>query len=161
MKYLKLFESFDDRLWLPVDEREFSQRQSTFGPDVPPSDNDKNAIRGFFHKNWAEPPLYKPKYVNWDFELSSSGNQIEISITNESGIGDKRFQLIINKSPDDWFWVKEYYYIWHQGVKYSTWRQMTYPNLDNLLTYESYYKCDSMEGLLDLVKCRREFLYKD
>jgi hypothetical protein len=99
--------------------------------------------------------------VNWDFELSSSGNQIEITITNESGIGDKRFQLIINKSPDDWFWVKEYYYIWYQGVNHGVWRQMTYRNVDNLLTYESYYKCDSIEGLLDLVKSRREFLYKD
>lgn len=152
MKYLKLFESFDSELWSPVEEEEFSQRQSIFGQDVKPTDGDVNQIRKFF-KGYKNP--------NWDFGISYSGNQIEITITNESGIGDKRFQLIINKSPDDWFWVKEYYYIWHQGVKHSHWRQMTYPNVDNLLTYESYYKCDSIEGLLDLVKSRREFLYKD
>lgn len=152
MNYLKLFELFDSELWSLVDEGEFSQRQSTFGPDVKPTDGDVNQIRKFF-KGYKNP--------NWDFGISYSGNQIEITITNESGIGDKRFQLIINKSPDEWFWVKEYFYRWHQGDRHSSWRQGSYRDIEGRNVYESYYKCDDIEGLLDLVKSRREFLYKD
>ncbi|MEN6290744.1 MAG: hypothetical protein ABFD07_01840 [Methanobacterium sp.] len=159
MKHLKafgkLFESNQD-LWEQISGSEWASRESKWGKDVPIDDKDKQAIRELVNSNWG---TKKPEYVNWDFNLSFSGGRSEIEICSDEGYGESKILLYVIKTPDEWYLVKEYFYKWHKGGKTSSWRQTNYRDLEGNSVYESYYKCDSIDGLLELIKARRAWLY--
>ena len=152
MKHLRAFKLFESNsnLWQPITGEEWSQRESIWGKDVPIDEKDKQAIRHFVNTFYKEP--------NWDFSLSSLGDKIEIDICNQSK-SDFKLLLLVTKTPDEWYLVKEYFYRWHKGGKFSSWRQATYKDLEGRSVYESYYKCDTIDGLIELLKARREWLY--
>lgn len=154
MKHLKafgkLFESVES-LWEPITGYDWAQRESIWGKDLSITAQDKWTIREFVNRFYDGEP-------NYDFTLSSSGDKVEIEISNDKGYGDSKLLLLVAKTQDEWFLVKEYFYKWHRGGKTSLWRQVDYPDINGNKVYESYYKCDTIDGLIELLKARREWV---
>lgn len=139
----------DEQLWEFITQNEFLNRESVHGKDLSFDINDKSKIRSGI------------KNDGYDYSVSISDKVIEIEITNyDKSDGNKKFILCILKSPDDWFYCKEYYYYWYRSEKTSVWRQQPYnPEKESEKIYESYIKCDTIEGLIEYIKSRREYLY--
>lgn len=158
MKHLKafgkLFESIES-LWEQITGSEWSKRESIWGKDVQISDSDKRIIREFVNSNWG---TKKPEWVNWDFNFSFSDKVLEIEIKNNS-INDRKLVLLIVKTGDDWYLAKEWFYRWHKGASRFSFRQVNYQDTKGNSVYESYYKCDTIDGVKELLKARREWLY--
>jgi hypothetical protein len=153
MKYLKSFNhlnesSENEPLWETVTMNDYLRREEVHGKDEDFDDIDKDKIRKGI------------RYGGHDYSMCGFSS-IEIDITNDdNGDGCKRFVEYVKKSPDEWFYVKEFYYFWHRGEKTSSWRQAAYrPQKDSESIYESYIKCDTLEGLIQYIKSRREYLY--
>lgn len=169
MKYLKpfrLLESKQEDLWELVSVDDWTHRDSKWGSDLPIDDSDKSRIRVLINSNWAEAPDFKPKYVNWSFNLSTTGNKYQIEMVPDEGYSNKKFLLLIAKTSDEWFFVKEFFYklmnsrSGEPARTSNTWRQQSYKDVNGNSVYESYYKCDSIEGLLKLIKDRYNHLDK-
>lgn len=158
MKHLKafgkLFESIES-LWEQITDSEWSNRESVWGKDVQISDSDKRTIREFVNSNWG---TKKPEWVNWDFNLSFSDKVMEIEIKNNS-INTNFLLLLIVKTGDDWYLVKEWFYIWYKVGSRFSFRRVSYQDTKGNSVYESYYKCDTIDGVKELLKARREWLY--
>ena len=155
MKHLKgfgkLFESIES-LWEQITGSEWSKRESIWGKDLPITAQDKWTIREFVNRFYDGEPSY-------DFTLSTLGDKVEIEISNDKGYGDSKLLLLVAKTQDEWFLVKEYFYKWYRGGKTSSWRQVDYRDINGNKVYESYYKCDTIDGVKELLKARREWLY--
>ena len=146
---LSIKENVQEQLWEFISMSDYLNRKSTHGLDLSFTEVDKSQIRKSIR--------------NDGYDYSMSGIEtLEIEITNwDEGDGQKKFVECVKKSPDDWFYVKEYYYFWHKGDKFSGWRQGSYrPLEDSESFWESYIKCDTIEGLIQFIKSRREYLYK-
>ncbi len=145
---LKLFESNNSELFELITSDEFLEREDKHGKDIPyvyQNDNEKEMIVNFLKDEYGE--------FTWDYSLSS-GQTLELVIGSKSG--GKKFIEIILQSPDEWFYVKEYFYVWNKGSKYSSWRQQAYKTFqDSEFVYESYFRCDSLEGLFEFIKNRK------
>jgi hypothetical protein len=146
---LSIKENVQEQLWEFITQDEFLNRESIHGKDLPFDTSDKMKIKK------------GTNYDGSDYEVGGS-QTLEVEITNyDNGKGDKRFIEYIKKSPDEWFYLKEFYYEWYHGEKYSSWRQVPYrPQQDSERVYESWIKCDTLEGLIQFIKSRREYLYK-
>lgn len=149
MKYLVKFnESKKDTLWELISDSDWDNRQFRFGNDMTLSSNESTKIRDSINK-------LKRNVDDYSINISVSSSTIDIDIYSKDGYGDTRLQLYTKKMPDNWFFVKEYYY----SIEHSkTWRQISYIDVDGNSTYESYYKCDDIEGLAKLVNDRRRWL---
>ncbi len=151
MKYLKKFnENKSDMLYEEISDIDYENRTNIHGKDIKFS-----------------PDFRLKLYQVGIKDITSCGpflNEVYLTyFTNNAGngyysTGDRRFQLIISSSPDEWFYIKEYYLKWIKGIKYSDWRQSSHPNDD--FKFEKYYKCDTMDGLLSLIKDRYNLINK-
>lgn len=152
MKYLKKFnENHSDILYQEIDERDYENRINIHGDDIDFSPDFRTKLldqSGLKDITSCGPFIYELYLTNF---TNNGGN-------GKYSTGDRRFRLIITSSPDEWFYVKEYYLKWVKGIKYSDWRQSPYPNED--FVFEKYYKCDTIDGLLSLIKNRQELIYK-
>jgi hypothetical protein len=153
MKHLRAFKLFEsiESLWEPITGDDWAQRMSTWVKDLPIDEKDKNVIREFVNRFYDGEP-------NYDFSLHSTGRKVEIEISNDKGYGDSKLLLLVAKTEDEWFLVKEYFYKWHKGGKTSSWRQVDYLDTNGNKVYESYYKCDTIDGLIELLKARIEWV---
>jgi hypothetical protein len=153
MRYLKSFNhlnesSESETLWETITMDDYLNRQEIHGEDESFSDIDKDKIRNGI------------RYDGYDYSMSGD-LRLTVEIANhDSGIGTKKLIEYIIKSPDEWFYVKEYYFFWHKGERTRFWKQGAYrPQKGSGSVYESYIKCDSLEGLIQYIKSRREYLY--
>jgi len=153
MKYLKSFNHLNESseseiLWETITMDDFLRREEVHGKDEGLSNNDVSQIRKAIG------------YDGYDYFISGS-SILTIEIANyDSGDDNKKFVEYVKKSPDEWFYVKEFYYFWHKGKKFNGFRQDSYrPQKGSVSVYESYIKCDSIEGLIQYIKSRREYLY--
>jgi hypothetical protein len=143
-------ESVSEKLFEEIERETFEKREYTHGNNI----------------DWTksvEDELISKVGGEFRLDLTSVGPKVrDLYITNfKDGEGDKRFQLIITQSPDDWFYVEEKYFEWHKGVRFSSWRQQAYRNdMKSAFRYESFFKCDTIDGLVECINNSRERLYK-
>lgn len=167
LKKYKLFESNNNSLFELITMDNYLNRQDSHGPDIPfnakgpekslatkrfgtttPGISEEHKIRNFLKKEYGDDGL--------DFSVST-GVKLELTMGNH--LGDKKFVQLISQSPDEWFYVKEWFYVWYKGERHSSWRQVSYRAFeDSEDVYESYFKCDSLDGLFELIKNRRKRL---
>lgn len=165
LKTYKIFESTSNDLFELITMDEYLNRQDSHGMDIPfsargpeksrainrfgtttPGISEETKIRNFLKKEWGEDIL--------EFSITT-GMKLELEIG--SNLGDKKFVQLISQSPDEWFYIKEYFYVWYKGERHSSWRQVSYRTFeDSSNVYESYFKCDSLDGLFELIKNRRK-----
>ena len=146
---------------------DYLNRQDSHGSDIPfnargpeksrainrfgttaPGISEETKIRNFLKKEYDDDGL--------DFSVST-GVKLELTMGNH--LGDKKFVQLISQSPDEWFYVKEYFYVWYKGERHSSWRQVSYRAFeDSENVYESYFKCDSLDGLFEFIKNRKKRL---
>lgn len=151
MRYLKTFESLSNQenLFELITQEEFLERQEKHGKDIPyvyQNESEKRRLIEFLKSEYQENIL--------DYSLSS-GQTLELELSSKDA--NKKFIEIICQSPDEWFYVKEYFYVWYKGQRFSNWRQVSYKTFeDSESVYESYFKCDSLDGLFEFIKNRRK-----
>jgi len=154
MKHLKQFNEHiridDSNLYEPITMSQFYSRKEHIGKDEDFTEKEKSQIL----------KINKPDHH--DIQVFSGPKSLEINITNyDKGIGNKRFTEIIYKSPDEWFFVMETFYTWHEGKNSSYWRESFYkrfPEQEELVN-NSFFKCDSLEGLIKFIQDRYEYIY--
>ena len=159
-KIRRFDESNTEKLFEEIDQLTFSKRKDNHGEDIEWS---KKVEEELISKVGSKLDISKI-----ETGLITRGvTVIDIYITNfRNGSGDKRFQLYTIQSPDEWFYVKEKYLEWTPD-NISTGRNMIrhrahwspksygYP-----IRFDTYYKCDTMDGLVDLINDARERIYK-
>jgi len=173
LKTYKIFESTSNDLFELITMNEYLDRQDSHGIDIPfsargpfetgainrfgtktPGISEETKIRNFLKKEWGDDIM--------EFSISTGA---KLTLEFESNlcalIGkkavDKKFVQLISQSPDEWFYVKEYFYIWYKGERNSSWRQVSYRTFeDSPNVYESYFKCDSLDGLFEFIRNRRK-----
>ena len=150
MKHLKLFrESFgNEPTWEIVSDLDYVRNKKTKVDWYP---NEIKQVRTTL--NSIDDGL--------DFSMSSSSSVVgEVEITDYTkGTGNLKFALLPYKTDDEWFYVKEYFYEYVKGVKYSSWRQMPYRPIKGYeKEYETYYKCDQIEGFIKFLLDRHKYI---
>lgn len=68
--------------------------------------------------------------------------------------------LLVTKTDDEWFMAKESFYKWHKGVQSYSYKKDYYSSVEGQLVYESHYKCDTVDGLIQLLKARKDWIDK-
>ncbi len=149
MKHLKLFESFSDGAsWEITSEATYLKEK-------------KEKI------DWHPTEIKQVRTAlnsiddGLDFSMSSNSTSIrEVEIEDYSkGTGNLKFTLIPYKTDDEWIYVKEYFYEYVKGEKYSSWRQMPYRPIKGYeRVYETYYKCDQIEGFIKFLLDRHKYI---
>ena len=147
-KNLKIYVEYSNEI---ISRNQFINRLYTHGEDEIFNDIDISKIR---------------KVIDniQDYSITNNFNKsvINIEITNFGGSGYRRLSEDIIKSPDEWFYIKEKYYFWHhKGQHFKNWKEAIYrTSIDSEASYEFYFKCDTIDGLIKFIQNRRENLYK-
>lgn len=154
----KKLSEVNSKLYEQISESDFSSRQDKHS-DEPISQNDLLRIRNFV----SEIKDKQGDGFGWDLEMNTKngGRNLEFNITDyDRGTGHKRFIQSVYKTEDEWFYVKEYYYFWYKSERFSGWRQKEYKTFkDSQKVYESYFKCDTIDGLFEFLNDRLSYIY--
>jgi hypothetical protein len=152
MRYLKSFNhlnesSESETLWETITKDDYLNRQEIHGEDESFSDIDKDKIRNGI------------RYDGYDYSMSGD-LRLTVEIANhDSGNGTKKLIEYIIKSPDEWFYVKEYYFFGIKEKEPVFGKKFIFITRYYRDIYESFIKCDTLEGLIQYIKSRREYLY--
>ena len=155
MKYLKGFsESImgldDSQLWEFIDVNIFLERKDKHGADELITERDKEEIIKCCKDTLK---IINPIHINPIQLYSGTDRYLEINILNHVD----KFVETIYKSPDEWFYVSEDYY--SRGKNYDGIKREPYsPYEGHYPVWVSYYKCDSIDGLIKFIKDRHEYL---
>ena len=88
--------------------------------------------------------------VGFSYFLDTSNKSVRIKMSKNG----KELRENIYKSDDEWFFVVESYRLLDRNIQ----RQVRYaPQIESELVYESYYKCDQIDGLIEFLNSRRDY----